>query len=81
MDEKWKVPTTICWGQRDRWLEFDGVEDFCKETNHKLIELPMVRLIHLRLIIGCRQRKKEQKRMSYNSLNVCYAGRASCTRG
>ncbi|KAL6959242.1 hypothetical protein U1Q18_041539 [Sarracenia purpurea var. burkii] len=29
MDEKWKVQTTICRGQRDRWLSYDGVEDFC----------------------------------------------------
>ncbi|CAO2818961.1 unnamed protein product [Amaranthus hypochondriacus] len=41
MSEDWKVRTTICWGQRDRWLNYEGVEDFCKESNHKLIELPM----------------------------------------
>ncbi|KAM7265956.1 hypothetical protein ACFE04_003639 [Oxalis oulophora] len=41
MDPSWKVKTTICWGQRDRWLNYDGVEDFCKNSNHKLIELPM----------------------------------------
>ncbi|KAL2470792.1 alpha/beta-Hydrolases superfamily protein [Abeliophyllum distichum] len=41
MDENWKVKTTICWGQRDRWLSYDGVEDFCKESNHRLITLPM----------------------------------------
>ncbi|KAK6141779.1 hypothetical protein DH2020_024478 [Rehmannia glutinosa] len=41
MDEKWKVETTVCWGQRDRWLSFEGVEDFCKESNHQLITLPM----------------------------------------
>ncbi|KAK9281336.1 hypothetical protein L1049_004235 [Liquidambar formosana] len=40
MDEKWKVKTTVCWGQRDRWLSYDGVEDFCKDSNHKLVELP-----------------------------------------
>eukprot|EP00262_Sarcandra_glabra_P000088 TRINITY_DN10119_c0_g1_i1.p1 TRINITY_DN10119_c0_g1~~TRINITY_DN10119_c0_g1_i1.p1 ORF type:complete len:410 (+),score=67.85 TRINITY_DN10119_c0_g1_i1:40-1230(+) len=39
--ETWKIPTTICWGQRDRWLSYDGVEDFCKGLNHKLVELPM----------------------------------------
>ncbi|XP_058093266.1 uncharacterized protein LOC131239535 isoform X2 [Magnolia sinica] len=39
--QTWKVPTTICWGQRDRWLSYDGVEDFCKGLNHKLVELPM----------------------------------------
>ncbi|KAI4356271.1 hypothetical protein L6164_000304 [Bauhinia variegata] len=38
--ENWKVQTTICWGQRDRWLSYDGVEDFCKDSNHKLIEIP-----------------------------------------
>lgn len=40
-NENWKVRTTVCWGQRDRWLNYDGVEDFCKESNHKLVELPM----------------------------------------
>lgn len=42
MDENWKVNTTICWGERDRWLSYDGVEDFCKESKHQLIKLPMV---------------------------------------
>ncbi|XP_015088455.1 uncharacterized protein LOC107031556 isoform X1 [Solanum pennellii] len=42
MDNNWSVQTTVCWGQRDRWLSFDGVEDFCKESKHRLIELPMV---------------------------------------
>ena len=41
-DKNWKVRTTICWGQRDRWLSFDGVEDFCKDSNHSLIEVPRV---------------------------------------
>lgn len=41
-DENWKIKTTICWGQRDRWLSYDGVEDFCKEFNHKLINVPTV---------------------------------------
>ncbi|XP_050365514.1 uncharacterized hydrolase YNR064C [Argentina anserina] len=40
-DENWKVPTTICWGKRDRWLTYDGVEDFCKDSRHRLIEIPM----------------------------------------
>ncbi|PNX93588.1 haloalkane dehalogenase [Trifolium pratense] len=31
-DKSWNVGTTICWGQRDRWLSYDGVEDFCKGT-------------------------------------------------
>ncbi|KAL0389220.1 UNVERIFIED_CONTAM: Haloalkane dehalogenase [Sesamum calycinum] len=39
-DENWKVQTTVCWGQRDRWLSFEGVEDFCKESNLQLITLP-----------------------------------------
>lgn len=42
LDENWKVRTTVCWGQRDRWLSYDGVEDFLKNSKHKLIELPMV---------------------------------------
>ncbi|MCD7470510.1 hypothetical protein HAX54_010435 [Datura stramonium] len=41
MDNSWSVQTTVCWGQRDRWSSFDGVEDFCKESKHRLIELPM----------------------------------------
>ncbi|KAG2669723.1 hypothetical protein I3843_14G045200 [Carya illinoinensis] len=39
-DKNWKVPTTVLWGQRDRWLSYDGVEDFCKDANHKLVEVP-----------------------------------------
>lgn len=42
MDNSWKIPTTVCWGQRDRWLNYDGVEDFCNDSKHELIELPMV---------------------------------------
>ncbi|KAL5703138.1 hypothetical protein ACHQM5_028268 [Ranunculus cassubicifolius] len=38
--EEWKVSTTVCWGQRDRWLTFDGVESYCKELGCKLVELP-----------------------------------------
>ncbi|KAK1421836.1 hypothetical protein QVD17_24500 [Tagetes erecta] len=41
MDDDWKVKTSICWGQRDRWLDFEGVEDFCKAAKHRLVELPM----------------------------------------
>lgn len=37
----WKTRTTICWGLRDRWLSYDGVEDFCKSMNHKFVEIPM----------------------------------------
>ncbi|MQL88414.1 hypothetical protein Taro_020967, partial [Colocasia esculenta] len=44
--ESWKVRTTICWGKRDRWLDFDGVEDFCSRFNHILVELPMVYVPH-----------------------------------
>ncbi|GFZ01819.1 alpha/beta-Hydrolases superfamily protein [Actinidia rufa] len=40
-DKSWNVQTTICWGQRDRWLGYDGVEDFCDVSKHRLIELPM----------------------------------------
>lgn len=39
-DKNWKVRTSICWGQRDRWLSYDGVEDFCNDSNHALIEVP-----------------------------------------
>ncbi|KAG9446176.1 hypothetical protein H6P81_012304 [Aristolochia fimbriata] len=39
--QAWKIPTKICWGQRDRWLSFDGVEEFCKSTGHELVELPL----------------------------------------
>lgn len=31
-DQNWKVKTTIFWGERDRWLSYDGVEDFCKRV-------------------------------------------------
>ncbi|KAL3517901.1 hypothetical protein ACH5RR_020490 [Cinchona calisaya] len=41
MDENWKLKTTICWGERDRWLSYEGVEDFCKESKHQLLKLPM----------------------------------------
>ncbi|KAI3810876.1 hypothetical protein L1987_20499 [Smallanthus sonchifolius] len=41
MNDDWKVKTSICWGQRDRWLDFDGVEDFCKASKHRLVEIPM----------------------------------------
>ncbi|GAV76528.1 LOW QUALITY PROTEIN: PsaL domain-containing protein/Abhydrolase_6 domain-containing protein [Cephalotus follicularis] len=41
MGSNWKVKTTVCWGQRDRWLDYDGVEGFCQNSDHKLIELPM----------------------------------------
>lgn len=41
-NKSWKINTTICWGLRDRWLSYDGVEDFCKASNHKLVQLPMV---------------------------------------
>ncbi|KAK6937934.1 Alpha/beta hydrolase fold-1 [Dillenia turbinata] len=40
LGEDWKVPTTICWGLRDRWLSYNGVAEFCKEATHKLVELP-----------------------------------------
>lgn len=38
----WKTKTTVCWGKRDRWLSFDGVEDFFGSLNQKIVELPMV---------------------------------------
>jgi hypothetical protein len=44
-DENWKVKTTVFWGQRDRWLSYDGVEDFCSNSNHKLVELPLVQTV------------------------------------
>ncbi|KAG6418016.1 hypothetical protein SASPL_120214 [Salvia splendens] len=40
-DKTWKVRTSVCWGERDRWLSFEGVEDFCRESNHQLIKVPM----------------------------------------
>ncbi|EPS68183.1 hypothetical protein M569_06589, partial [Genlisea aurea] len=40
MDEKWEVETMICWGERDRWLSFEGVEDFCRGSKHRLVALP-----------------------------------------
>ncbi|XP_027157923.1 uncharacterized protein LOC113759548 isoform X1 [Coffea eugenioides] len=41
MDENWQVKTTIIWGERDRWLSYNGVEEFCIESKHRLIRLPM----------------------------------------
>lgn len=40
LDKSWKVKTTVCWGQRDRWLTFDGVENFCKNSKQELIQIP-----------------------------------------
>ncbi|KAK8916349.1 hypothetical protein KSP39_PZI022611 [Platanthera zijinensis] len=37
----WKIKTTVCWGLRDRWLSYDGVQDFCQPLKLNLIELPM----------------------------------------
>lgn len=42
LDKSWNVKTTVCWGQRDRWLTFDGVEDFCKDLKQELIQIPNV---------------------------------------
>ncbi|XP_027092265.1 uncharacterized protein [Coffea arabica] len=42
MDENWQVKTTIIWGERDRWLSYNGVQEFCIESKHRLIRLPMV---------------------------------------
>ncbi|KAH0448507.1 hypothetical protein IEQ34_022307 [Dendrobium chrysotoxum] len=36
----WKINTAVCWGLRDRWLSYKGIEDFCKPLNLKLVELP-----------------------------------------
>ncbi|XP_021637637.2 uncharacterized protein LOC110633369 isoform X1 [Hevea brasiliensis] len=41
LDKSWKIQTTVCWGQRDRWFGFDGVEEFCEDSKCNLIELPM----------------------------------------
>ncbi|PIA29843.1 hypothetical protein AQUCO_05800130v1 [Aquilegia coerulea] len=38
--EDWKVQTTVCWGQRDRWLMYDGVQKFCKDLGYKFVDLP-----------------------------------------
>ncbi|CAO2167523.1 unnamed protein product [Urochloa humidicola] len=37
----WKTKTTVCWGMRDRWLSYDGVEEFFRGLNQKIVELPM----------------------------------------
>ncbi|WVZ67664.1 hypothetical protein U9M48_016713 [Paspalum notatum var. saurae] len=39
--DSWKTKTTICWGMRDRWLSYDGVEEFFAGLNQKIVELPM----------------------------------------
>ncbi|XP_031476248.1 uncharacterized protein LOC116247929 [Nymphaea colorata] len=38
--QTWGIDTTICWGLRDRWLSYVGIEDFCRDSKHKLVELP-----------------------------------------
>lgn len=38
--KEWKVPTSIIWGMRDRWLKYDGVEEFAQYAKHELIQLP-----------------------------------------
>ena len=40
--DSWKTKTTVCWGMRDRWLSYDGVEEFFGGLNQKIVELPMV---------------------------------------
>ncbi|KAI3946080.1 hypothetical protein MKX01_024836, partial [Papaver californicum] len=37
--DSWRVRTSICWGQRDRWLNYDGVEEYCKDSKHGLVEV------------------------------------------
>jgi len=39
--DSWKTKTTVCWGMRDRWLSYDGVEEFFGGLNQKIVELPM----------------------------------------
>ncbi|VAH67776.1 unnamed protein product [Triticum turgidum subsp. durum] len=39
--DSWNTKTTICWGLRDRWLTYDGVEDFCDGLKHNVVQLPM----------------------------------------
>ncbi|CAN1346061.1 Cis-3-alkyl-4-alkyloxetan-2-one decarboxylase [Linum perenne] len=41
LDNNWGVQTTVCWGRRDRWLSFDGVEELLEGSRIKLVELPM----------------------------------------
>ncbi|KAG0488164.1 hypothetical protein HPP92_006975 [Vanilla planifolia] len=41
VSSSWRINTTVCWGLRDRWLSYDGVEDLCKTLDLKLVELPM----------------------------------------
>ncbi|XP_020590152.1 uncharacterized hydrolase YNR064C isoform X1 [Phalaenopsis equestris] len=36
----WKINSVVCWGLRDRWLSYNGIEDFCKSSNLKLVQLP-----------------------------------------
>lgn len=39
-NKEWKVPTSIIWGMRDRWLKYDGVEEFANFAKHEVIQLP-----------------------------------------
>lgn len=38
----WKKPVSILWGLKDRWLDFNGVENFAKTINARLVQLPQV---------------------------------------
>ncbi|KAG0609934.1 hypothetical protein M758_7G025300 [Ceratodon purpureus] len=39
---RWKKPVSIIWGLKDRWLDFNGVEDFAKSINARLVQLSQV---------------------------------------
>eukprot|EP00897_Mesotaenium_endlicherianum_P004064 jgi/Mesen1/3686/ME000202S02771 len=39
---QWTRPTGVIWGRKDRWLDFNGVPEFAKLANAKVIELAEV---------------------------------------
>eukprot|EP00898_Chlorokybus_atmophyticus_P006091 jgi/Chlat1/6483/Chrsp45S06059 len=38
----WDKPTLVAWGMKDKWLSFDGVEEFAKSANAELVRLEKV---------------------------------------
>ncbi|XP_038985871.1 cis-3-alkyl-4-alkyloxetan-2-one decarboxylase isoform X2 [Phoenix dactylifera] len=72
-NKSWKTNTTICWGLRDRWLSYDGVEDFCKASNHKLVQLPMGHTpMHVGYLIRCVYKGYTRWNIFYDKLRVSY---------
>lgn len=48
--QEWKVPTSVIWGMKDRWLPFEGVAQYCRGVRADLSQLSEVILT---LILRC----------------------------